>query len=397
MELGQHALGPHAVSRDLVHWQEQPIAIYPREYGDAVFSGSAVVDRNNTSGWKSGKDDLLVAAFTSTGRGECIVYSNDRGRTWSEFSGNPVVKHQGRDPRLFWHAPTSKWVMALYDEYNKGQYIAFYTSPDLKAWKFESRIEGFFECPDIFPLPVDGDVKKTKWVLTAASSEYRVGSFDGATFVPETPKLPGHRGEAFYAAQTFSDTPDGRRIQIGWGQMATPGMPFNQMMCFPCELKLKGTAEGPRLTWQPVHELSLLRKSSHRFSSQPLGVGLPDPFAKIEPGPLDLEIEFDPGTASEVGFTLLGQTVVYDVAKHELAVGKHRASVPLEKGRVKIQVLCDRTSLEVFAVDGLVYMPSRVPLKHEGPAATSHATGGQAKLTRLVVHDLQSIWGARHP
>ena len=96
----------HAVSSDLVHWRELPIALYPHQFGDWVFSGSAVVDRDNTSGFKTGREAPLVAAYTSTGRGECIVFSNDRGRTWTEFSGNPVVRHQGRDPRLLWYSPT---------------------------------------------------------------------------------------------------------------------------------------------------------------------------------------------------------------------------------------------------------------------------------------------------
>ena len=146
----------HAVSPDMVHWQELPIALYPRQFGDWVFSGSAVVDRANTAGFQTGKEAPLVAAFTSTGRGECIVFSNDRGRTWTEFSGNPVVRHQGRDPRLLWHRPTKRWVMAVYDELDGKRWIAFYTSPDLKQWKFESRIEGFYECPDLFELPVNG-------------------------------------------------------------------------------------------------------------------------------------------------------------------------------------------------------------------------------------------------
>jgi sucrose-6-phosphate hydrolase SacC (GH32 family) len=98
--------------------------------------------------------------------------------------------------------------------------IHFLTSPDLKDWRVEGRIAGFFECPDLFELPVDGEPGETRWVLTAASGEYMVGTFDGATFTPETPKLKGHRGRGFYAAQTFSDIPaaDGRRIQIGWLQ-----------------------------------------------------------------------------------------------------------------------------------------------------------------------------------
>ena len=193
----------------------------------------------NTSGMKRGENDLLAAAFTSTGRGECIVFSRDRGRTWTEFAGNPGREASGRDPRLLWHEPTKRWVMAVYDESDGKRWIAFYTSPDLKAWTFRSRIEGFFECPDLFELPVDGDAGPRKWVLTAASSEYMVGTFDGTTFRPETPKLPGHRGRGFYAAQTFSHDPRGRVVQIGWLQTATPGMPFNQGMSLPLKLSLR--------------------------------------------------------------------------------------------------------------------------------------------------------------
>ena len=113
----------HAISTDLVHWQELPIALYPHQFGDWAFSGSAVVDRDNTGGFKTGREAPLVAAYTSTGRGECIVFSNDRGRTWTEFNGNPVVKHEGRDPRLLWHRPTKRWVMAVYDELDGKRWI----------------------------------------------------------------------------------------------------------------------------------------------------------------------------------------------------------------------------------------------------------------------------------
>ena len=207
----------HAVSRDLVHWTELPIALYPSEYGDWCFSGSGVVDRRNTSGFGSATRRPLVAAFTSTARGECIVFSNDRGRTWTEYEGNPVVRHAGRDPRLLWHEPTKRWVMAVYDETAGARSIAFHSSPDLKKWSFESRIDGFFECPELFELAVGGDACSRLWVLYGADGEYRLGNFDGHRFTPETGKLRLWHGN-FYASQTFSDTPDGRRIQIGWGK-----------------------------------------------------------------------------------------------------------------------------------------------------------------------------------
>src|SRR5262249_61286 len=150
-----------------------------------------------------GDGDLLVLAYTSTGRGECIAYSNDEGRTWTEFDGNPVVRHQGRDPRLLWHAASKRWVMAVYDEADGKRWIAFYTSPDLKIWEFASRIEGFYECPDLFEITSDDDETLARWVLYAADGKYVLGKFDGRVFTPEGDKQQLWHGN-FYAAQTFS-------------------------------------------------------------------------------------------------------------------------------------------------------------------------------------------------
>ena len=260
----------HAVSSDLVHWQELGDALAPDPLGP-MFSGSAVVDWKNTSGFGKPGQPAQVLIYTAAGDPtvQCIAFSTD-GRNYAKFSGNPVVKQitgGNRDPKVIWHEPTQKWVMTLYVEQNRVHTIQFLSSPNLKDWTRMSHTDGFFECPDFFELPVDGDAANRKWVLTAASSEYMVGTFDGTTFTPETPKLPGHRGRGFYAAQTFSDIPseDGRRIQIGWFQTETPGMPFNQSMTIPLELKLTATLEGPRLTWTPVKELASLRARSHRF------------------------------------------------------------------------------------------------------------------------------------
>ena len=218
----------HAVSTDLVHWTELPIAIYPFKYDDWVFSGGAVVDAANTAGFKTGDNEVIVASYTSTGRGESIAYSNDRGRTFTDYPGNPVVKHQGRDPKIIWFAPGKHWVMAVYDEEpaqdGVRQSIAFYTSTDLKEWTLQSKIPGYFECPEIFELAVDGDKKNTRWVIYAADGAYQVGSFDGKAFQPEhKDKIRYNWGNCFYASQTYSDVPaeDGRRIQIAWGQIGS--------------------------------------------------------------------------------------------------------------------------------------------------------------------------------
>ena len=369
----------HAVSRDMVHWEELPIAIYPREYGDWVFSGGAVVDKDNTSGWKKGTNSLIVATFTSTGRGECIVYSNDRGRSFQEFEGNPIIKHGGRDPRPLWYGPGKHWVVAVYDEFEKERYIAFYTSPDLKTWTFQSRIAGFFECPDLFELPLGG---KKFWVLTAASSDYMVGQFDGKAFTPETPKLKGHLGRSFYAAQTFSHEPQGRVVRVGWLQTATPGMPFNQAMSLPLELKLRSTAEGPRLTWTPVTELETLRDGPDQRGA----------LATFRGELIELRAEFEPGDAETVEFNLRGAVIAYDAKKQEIAVNGHRVPAPLVDGKQRLAVYVDRTVLEVFASDGLSYVPMPFVPKLEDQSVAVDVKGGKAKSMALQVYRLKSCW-----
>ncbi|HOX58954.1 MAG TPA: glycoside hydrolase family 32 protein [Candidatus Paceibacterota bacterium] len=383
----------HAVSPDLVHWTELPIALYPRQFGDWVFSGSAVVDRANTAGFQTGKEAPLVAAYTSTGRGECIAYSNDRGRTWAEFSGNPVVRHEGRDPRLLWHGPTKRWVMAVYDELDGKRWIAFHTSADLKQWRLESRIEGFYECPDLFELPVDGKRREKLWVLTAASSEYRLGTFDGRQFTPQTPMLPGHRGNAFYAAQTYSDIParDRRRIQIGWGQIATPGMPFNQMMTFPCELTLRSTPSGPRLCFQPVKELQRLHATRRTQSRMNLAPGT-NALVGIRGELFDLRAQFAVGATGEVRFVVRGMPVIYDAAKQELACADRRNPLAPVNGKVRLQILADRTSLEIFGNDGLLYMPMAGKFTPEDHTLALTVTGLPVRFDSIEVNELRSIW-----
>ncbi|WP_020473980.1 glycoside hydrolase family 32 protein [Zavarzinella formosa] len=381
----------HAVSKDLVRWEELPIALYPPKFDDMAFSGSAVVDKANTSGWKKGDNELLVAAFTSTGRGECIAYSNDRGRTWTEYEGNPVVKHAGRDPRLLWDSVSKTWIMAVYDEKDRKQWIVFHTSPDLKKWTEQSRIDGFFECPDIFELPVDGDATKRKWVLTAANSDYMIGSFDGKSFTPETAKLKGHRGRGFYAAQTFSHDPKGRVVQMGWFQLATPGMSFNQAMTIPLELKLVGTKDGPRLSWTPVKELEQLRAKTHSFGPMELKVG-EDSLKGIKGELLEVRAEIEPGEAAEVKFVVRGLTVVYDTKKQEIVVSGQRAPAPLREGKQRLTIIADRVGFEIFADDGLTYVPFAFTPKADDQSVSLTVVGGSAKSVAVDVHELKSIW-----
>lgn len=402
----------HAVSRDLVHWQELGDALAPDDLGP-MFSGSAVVDWRNTSGLGRNGQPPQVLIYTAAGHPtvQCIASSTD-GRHYTKFSGNPVVKEitgGNRDPKVYWHEPTGKWVMALYvglpgkpgQVDKKGRPLAehtihFLTSPNLKDWTVASRLSDFYECPDYFELPVDNDAKNKKWVLTAASSDYMLGTFDGTKFTPETGMLKGHRGRGYYAAQTFADLPasDGRRIQIGWLQAPSPGMPFNQCMSIPLELSLRSTPEGPRLTWQPVKELAALRAKSHRLGPVTLKMGDLTPLARISGELLELRATFEPGDASQVAFTVRGVPVVYDAQKQELAVNNHKAPAPLRNGRQQLIVFADRTSFEVFASDGLTYVPMPVIPKAGDRSLNVAVQGGAVKILSVEVHELRSIWPA---
>jgi len=260
-----------------------------------------------------------------------------------------------------------------------------------------SHTDGFFECPDFFELPIDGVAANRKWVLTAASSEYMVGTFDGTAFTPETPKLPGHRGRGYYAAQTFSDIPakDGRRIRIGWFQTETRGMPFNQSMTIPAELRLTATPEGPRMTWTPVKELASLRARTHRFGPLALQPDTVNPLAGVKAELVELDTEFEPGNASEVVFTVRGATIFYDCTKQELSVNSHRAPAPLRGGKQRLTIYCDRTGLEVFASDGLTYVPMPFQPKAEDLGLGVQAKGGTTDIKTLAVHERKSAWSTR--
>ena len=383
----------HAVSPDLVHWRELPIAIHPRQYGDWAFSGSAVVDRLNTAGWRRGTNDAIVAAFTSTARGECIAYSTDGGRTFTEYEGNPVLRHAGRDPRLLWHAPSQQWVMAVYDEFQGGRYIAFHTSPDLKTWTFQSRIAGFYECPDLFALPTPGaGGGSSTWVLTDASSDYMLGRFDGQAFTAETPKLKGHRGRGYYAAQTFSGEPRGRVVQMGWFQTETRGMPFNQSMSVPLELGLRATEEGPRLAWTPVTELEALRVRNRRPDAFTLKPGDANPLADFRAELVELRAEVSSADAAALALTIRGARIGYDFARQELTVNGLRAQAPLRGGRQRLTVFCDRTGLEVFASDGLCFVPMPFQPRADDDALGLAVEGGAARVEGLQVHELRPAW-----
>ncbi len=385
----------HAVSTDLMHWTELPIAIYPKAYGDWAFSGSAVVDHDNTAGFQRGEEKTIVAAYTSTGRGEVIAYSLDRGRTFTEYEGNPVVKHQGRDPKVIWYAPGGHWVMAVYNEQGDSKGISFYTSPNLKDWMFQSRIDGYYECPELFELPVDGNPENTRWVVYAADGDYALGAFDGKVFSAESPKMRFNYGNCFYASQTFSNIPeaDGRRIQIAWGTIGHRDMPFNQRMNFPVSLTLHTTDEGIRLFAQPVREIERLHTTKHLLEQRVLSES-ENPLRDISGELFDIRAECLVADADALTFTIRGVEVTYSAKDRELACLDKRAPLAPDAGKIRLQFLVDRTSIEIFANDGCVYMPMGIVLDDMNRSLAIHARGGAAQIASLEINELRSAWVA---
>jgi fructan beta-fructosidase len=386
----------HAVSPDLIHWRELPVALYPDQHG-TMFSGSAVVDWNNTAGFQTGEEKVLVCIFTAAGSPftQGIAYSNDRGRTWTKYGNNPVLPHiaaENRDPKVIWHAPDKKWIMALYLDRSD---FALFSSTDLKKWERTSAVSipGTSECPEFFEIAVDGNPQNTRWVFYGGNGRYLVGRFDGRTFTPESGPQTLHHGNCWYASQTYADIPaqDGRRILIPWGQMATPGMPFNQMMGVPVELTLRTTDEGPRLLANPVKEHASLRATSRTFPPQPLSPG-DNPLAGLKGELLDLTAELVPGDAAELGFNLRGVTVSYDTRKQELSCQGKKAALKPVDGRIRLRLMVDRTSIDIFGNDGRLYMPMGVIVPQDNLSLDLYAKGGRAQIAALEVHELKSAW-----
>jgi len=404
----------HAVSRDLVQWSELPPALAPDALG-TIWSGSAVVDWHNSSGFQTTSEPPLVLIYTAGPNScidpgapcvQCLAFSNDRGRTWTKYSGNPMLPAMSpgnRDPKVIWHEGVRQWVMVLYIT---GNDYGFLASADLKKWELLHTITlpECSECPDFFEMPVAGSQER-KWVFTAAKGTYLVGSFDGRKFVPEQKPAPMY-GNGNYAVQTFSDVPGGRRVQIAWmtrGQVPPydlaflhtefSGCPFKCNMSFPCELTLRQTPDGWRIWYEPVHELELLHGTVFSESAAKLAsteVPMADPG-----GPLRITAAFESGTASEFGLDIRNIRIGYDARRGVLSASGSGSEIPvtLEDGRLRLEILVDTCSIECFINGGRGYLPLSVlsrDMKVSGIKA--FATAGDARLTSARIISLKSAW-----
>lgn len=440
-----HMSWGHAVSRDLLHWQHLPVAI-SEQPGYMIYSGSAVVDWSNSSGLCQSRDkkdpSCLVAIYTAatddTWQRQHIAVSQDRGRTWAEFSGNPVADLKAkdfRDPHVFWYSAQKKWVMVavLADE----RQLVILDSSDLKHWNRVSTFgpagdsEGQWECPDLFELPVEGTSER-KWVLIVNRNpgapaggtgvRYFVGRFDGAEFVPETPdepKLWADYGKDFYATQSYNDIParDGRRIWIGWISNwqyanAEPTELWRGGQSFPRQLTLRKYPDGYRLIQTPIREMRKLRHSYLNQSNVSLDAVSKTLHAqKIGGDRLEIQAEIATGSDSEVGFRVRkGENVETVVGflppSGELYIdrarsgetgfskdfpGRHNAKLR-QNARVKLHIFIDRSSVEVFANDGEVTMTERIYPPPNAQDLEIYSKDGKARVLSLHVWKLDSVW-----
>jgi len=394
----------HAVSTDLVHWKELGDVLYPDELG-VMFSGTATIDVNNTAGFQTGDAPPIIATYTAhknLGDGDaiqtqCIAYSNDNGRTFTKYKGNPVLSSKEkwhsrdtRDPKVFWYEPTQNWVMVLFEK--DGHSI--YNSPDFKHWTYQSHLSGFWECPELFELPIDGNKFNTKWVMYGASATYMLGDFDGREFKPTSGKFQYVQGN-LYAAQTYNNIPesDGRRIEFGWGRGITHGgkMPFGQMMLFPTELTLRSTRNGVRLFNEPIEEIQQLHTKSYRWSN--LSREAANEKLKEVSGDLfhiKMKVEIIQGTQFQLLFN--GNSIAsYDMNFNKLNDVFYE-SANTDTKTIELEILIDRTSIELYADKGAFTIVESLPEAKNNSGLEFKTGRSLVKIPYLEVYEMASIW-----
>ena len=431
----------HAVSKDMLRWEQLPHAILPYG-GGTIFSGTGAVDHNNTLGKQKGDVKTLIASYTLALKGpfyQALAYSTDKGRTFELLNeGKAVVPNQGiergeRDPKVFWHEASKKWVMILWVKKaitdkdrrgrNKQRYkdmpngpgkVRFFTSDNLTDWEVASDFDRdwVFECMDFVHLPVDpsssknyagtspsssknyagtsGDLNNKKWLLFDASFDYEIGEFDGTTFTTDKKVGRGDFGPNYYAAQTFNNSPDGRTVVIGWmrgSDFDKVGMPFNEQMSFPTTMELRTTQDGIKLFRWPIQEIESLYNRKHAFTNRPVAE-LADELNGIEAELIDASIEFDPEETGTIEWNLRGLKVSYDADKQQFLYAGVPLAAPTVNGKVKLRVLVDRGSIELFANDGAA-VATHFALPD--PENRSIRLSGNGSVS-LVINELKSIW-----
>ena len=341
----------HATSPDMIHWTQQPTALFPDEMG-TMFSGSGIIDEEGRAGFGAGAALFFYTAAGGTSRRsegqpftQCLAYSNDGGKTFHKYAGNPVIPHiigGNRDPKVIWCEELGKFVCALYLD---GNTFGLLTSDNFLDWTLIQKLDipGDAECPDFYPLNVENEPGVRKWVLSGASAKYLVGDIVNGQFVPCQDVRAMHTGSLGYAAQTYSLADDRRRINVPWERVNFPcDAPFRSQMGIPATHALRRGEEGYYLHASPIKEAKKLRGTAYALDEIDGGFEtvLTDTANEVS---LTL-----PACGGTVTLSMLGYTVVIDRAAMVARLGDQSIPLGCVDGRIKVRMYTDTCSLELF-------------------------------------------------
>jgi fructan beta-fructosidase len=407
----------HAVSTNLINWEHLPVAIFADNLSEdrdfcTAGPGSAIVDYDNVLGLESGSEKTLVTFYTSYQCGQRIAFSNDRGRTWRKFTGNPVIPYveteEASSPKVFWYDEGKHWVMALYrrpDDDDRKRGISFYSSKDLINWEFQSHMPGFRGTPDLIELKVNNRPDEKRWLLFEGDGSYVMGSFDGKLFTPESIRFKSDFGRNYYASQTWNNVPasDGRILQIASLRGGDyPDMPFSGQMTFPSELSLRRFNTGTFLIRQPVKEIEGLHGKTHKWEKQNLIPGLnSNLIKKIKGDILHIKGTFDLKTCDSFGMMIrmgkkaAGTELLYNVKRQTLSVLGQTVSIEPVDNKIYLEILIDRSSIEVYANNGRAVVSGTFVPEAGGLEYVLYNTGGELMVDKLEITELNSAWTSK--
>jgi len=394
----------HAVSEDMIHWDEKDIALYPDELG-TMFSGSAIVDKDNVTGLKENSNDPILLFYTAAGGTsslsigksftQCLAFSADGGVEFKKYDKNPLIPNideGNRDPKVIYHAESGNYVMALY---MSGNDYALFSSKDLLNWELTQRISlgDDWECPDFYSLPVDGDPNCVKWVLTGASDRYIVGSFDGYEFKPETTVKKLQYTNKGYASQSWSNIneTDGRRIRIAWNRFEIPNMPFNNSMTFPCEMSLKRFSGEIVLCANPVYEIEKLYKNLYKECDLIVPVSCEYTY-NLNGMAYDIKLAISNACRGSFCISIFGLDIHCDFYKNEIVCGGDTAPMIAVEGITDLRLLIDVNATEIFINGGKAFMCVGHLQDYNLNKFTVKATENDIVLRSLEIAELSGIW-----
>ncbi len=375
----------HAVSEDLLHWEEKEIALFPDELG-SMYSGSAVIDRENRTGLKETEHDVILLYYTAcpaqmalschSQTSQCLAYSVDGGETFHKYSRNPLIPNiigDNRDPKVVWAEEENCYYMALYLDMND---FMLFRSDNLLDWEIVQTltVPGAAECPDFYPLYTERGERY--WVFSDASDRYLIGKLEYGRFEPKQYVRRLHYGSKSYAAQTYYNTPDGRRIRMAWNQSAHPTASFTGSMGTPTEMYLSEDADGIALCVRPIKELALLHQSFE-------GNNFPSPA-------LDITLTLDISENAKATLSLFGLDMTLDAASKTLTVKDCTLPLSIENEYTTLRIITDTTSAEIYNAGRFACVEHIADLSQNSLRITAieECTG----IERYEMHALGSIW-----